>query len=58
MAKVRQIMSGKSHKKNEAMLRVKKSSKAHQVYKNREGKRVPGCTTITGVLNKPALVPW
>lgn len=31
--------------------------KAHQVY-TVNGKRVPGVTTITGQLNKPALVPW
>ena len=31
--------------------------KAHQIYKV-DGKRVPGVTTITGQLNKPALVPW
>jgi len=35
-----------------------KKAKQHIVYKNSEGKRVPGVTTITGVLNKPALVPW
>lgn len=32
--------------------------KAHRVYKNKNGKRVPGTTTITGILNKPALVGW
>jgi len=35
-----------------------KKAKTHTVYKNSSGKRVPGVTTITGVLNKPALVPW
>lgn len=35
-----------------------KKVKAHIIYKNKEGKRIPGTTTITGVLNKPALVPW
>ena len=32
--------------------------KAHIIYKNEEGKRVPGVTTFIGILNKPALVPW
>ena len=31
--------------------------KAHQVYMD-NGKRVIGVTTVTGQLNKPALVPW
>lgn len=33
------------------------NEKAHVVYMD-NGKRVPGVTTITGQLNKPALVPW
>lgn len=33
-------------------------SKAHQIYKLKDGTRVPGCTTITGVMDKPALVGW
>ena len=33
-------------------------SKQHTVYKNKEGKRVPGTTTITGVMDKPALLAW
>lgn len=33
-------------------------TKAHTVYKNKAGKRVPGVTTILGVMNKPALVYW
>ena len=33
-------------------------SKQHTVYKTSDGKRVPGVTTIIGVLNKPALVKW
>ena len=33
-------------------------STAHQIYKLKDGTRVPGCTTITGVMNKPALVRW
>jgi hypothetical protein len=35
-----------------------KKAKAHTVYKNMAGKRVPGVTTITGVMDKPALVKW
>jgi len=35
-----------------------KRIKAHIIYKNKEGKRLPGTTTILGVLNKPLLVPW
>lgn len=35
-----------------------KKAKQHTVYKDGSGKRVPGVTTITGVLNKPALVNW
>jgi len=37
---------------------VGKRTKAHTIYKNAAGKRVPGVTTITGILNKPALVKW
>lgn len=33
-------------------------TKQHTVYKTSNGKRVPGVTTILGVLNKPALIPW
>ncbi len=33
-------------------------SKAHTVYKNKVDKRVPGVTTITGLLAKPALIGW
>ena len=33
-------------------------AKAHTVYKNKEGKRVPGTTTMTGLLAKPALLRW
>ena len=32
--------------------------KAHIRYKNEIGKRLPGVTTIIGILNKPLLVPW
>ena len=35
-----------------------KNSKQHQIYRTKDGTRVPGVTTILGVLNKPALVPW
>lgn len=34
-----------------------KRARAHVQYKV-DGKRVPGVTTITGLLAKPALVPW
>ena len=37
---------------------AKKKSKQHTVYKNKDGKRLPGVTTILGVMNKPALVKW
>lgn len=33
-------------------------TKAHVVYKLEDGTRVAGCTTIVGLLNKPALVHW
>ena len=33
-------------------------TRAHTIYKTSDGKRVPGVTTILGVLNKPALVGW
>ncbi len=33
-------------------------SKAHIRYKNEEGNRVPGVTTVLGILNKPALIKW
>lgn len=36
----------------------RKAHKQHTIYKTVDGKRVPGCTTITGVLDKPALVYW
>lgn len=35
-----------------------KRSKTHQRYYNKAGTMLPGVTTILGVLNKPALVPW
>jgi hypothetical protein len=36
----------------------RKRTRAHTVYKTKDGKRVPGVTTITGILDKPALVKW
>lgn len=35
-----------------------KSDNVHQRYYNAAGKRLPGVTTITGVLDKPALKAW
>ena len=35
-----------------------KKAKRHTVYKLSDGTRVPGTTTITGVMDKPALVRW
>lgn len=32
--------------------------KAHIRYKNRKGESIPGTTTITGLLAKPALIKW
>lgn len=37
---------------------IKKASKAHTIYKLLDGTRIPGTTTILGVMNKPALVSW
>lgn len=37
---------------------VQEKLRVHTVYKKLDGTRVPGITTILGVLNKPALVPW
>lgn len=31
---------------------------AHTIYKNAAGKRIPGVTTVLGVINKPYLVQW
>lgn len=31
---------------------------SHIVYKNAAGKRLPGVTTVLGMLNKPALLKW
>lgn len=38
--------------------KIKPISRAHTVYKTSDGARVPGATTITGLLNKPQLVRW
>lgn len=38
--------------------KAKAKAKQHTVYKNAAGKRVPGVTTITGVMDKPALLRW
>lgn len=35
-----------------------KKSKAHVTYKLSDGTKVPGVTTVLGILNKPALVIW
>jgi len=35
-----------------------KASRQHTVYKLTDGTKVPGVTTILGVINKPALVKW
>lgn len=37
---------------------IASKSKAHTIYKLKDGTRVPGVTTITGVMDKPALVKW
>lgn len=38
--------------------KLKTVSKAHTIYKTTDGQRVPGATTITGLLNKPFLITW
>ncbi len=40
------------------MSKYTKKAKAHTRYVDDNGKRLPGVTTILGILNKPALVPW
>ncbi len=35
-----------------------KKARQHQIYKIKDGTRVPGCTTITGIMDKPALKFW
>jgi len=43
-----------------AELKIEQRTRArvHTVYKTEDGTRVPGVTTVIGVLNKPALVDW
>lgn len=38
--------------------KIRGAAKAHVIYKLADGTRVPGATTITGLLNKPFLVSW
>ena len=33
-------------------------AKPHTVYRTADGQRVPGVTTVLGILNKPALIKW
>lgn len=33
-------------------------SKPHTIYRTEDGQRVPGVTTVLGILNKPALIKW
>ncbi len=33
-------------------------TKAHTVYRDKNGKRLPGVTTVLGIIDKPALVGW
>jgi hypothetical protein len=35
-----------------------KRNRPHTIYKNAAGKRIPGVTTVLGVLDKPALKHW
>lgn len=35
-----------------------KRNKGHTVYKLQDGTRVPGTTTVTGLLDKPQLIAW
>jgi hypothetical protein len=35
-----------------------KKNQVHTVYKKSDGTRVPGCTTIVGLLAKPQLISW
>ena len=44
--------------KPKANLKDRSKSKVHTVYQMKNGTRVPGVTTIIGVLNKPALLDW
>ena len=47
-----------SKAKVETKIAAKIKARTHTVYKTADGKRVPGVTTILGVINKPALVKW
>lgn len=38
--------------------KIASKSRAHTIYRLKDGTRVPGCTTITSVMDKPALVRW
>ena len=40
------------------MVAEMKTTRAHVRYKTAKNKQVPGVTTILGVLDKPALLPW
>ena len=48
----------KKNTKTKKTIRKATRVKAHTRYKNKQGKSVPGVTTILGKLAKPALVPW
>lgn len=37
---------------------IAKQSKPHTIYRTKNGDRVPGVTTVLGVLAKPALIRW
>ena len=37
---------------------IAKRSKVHTIYKLKDGTKVPGVTTVLGVMNKPALMNW
>ena len=38
--------------------RIAARAKPHTIYRTANGKRVPGVTTVLGVISKPALVKW
>ena len=38
--------------------KAQRKDRGHQVYRLADGTRVPGVTTIVGVMDKPALVKW
>ncbi len=40
------------------MIEVQKRHKTHQQYHNSNGIRLPGVSTIVGIMDKPALVKW